>query len=92
MPAPCPFAIWIEPMPNGSMITFENYRGCKSAPHRKQRVNTLSKRLSVGGWVCRWCGNPIAIWRRVDAYYCKESCRKKAARMRKRRSSALISR
>lgn len=88
MPAPCPFAIWIEPMHEGSIITFENYRGCISAPHRSQRVNTIRKRLAVGNWVCRWCGDPIAIWKRIDTLYCGESCRKKAARKRKHRSSA----
>lgn len=83
MPAPCPFAIWIEPMHEGSLITFENYKGYKSAPHRRQRVNTIGKRLAAGDWVCRWCGDPIAILRRADTLYCRDGCRKKAARKRR---------
>ena len=77
VPAPCPFAIWIEAMQEGSFITFENYKDYKSAPHRRQRVNSLGKRLAAGDWVCRWCGDPIEVLRRADACYCRYSCQKR---------------
>ena len=88
MPAPCPFTIWIELMPEGSLVTFENYRGNKSAPDRSKRVNTFGKRFIAGDWVCRWCGDPIEVLRRADACYCRYSCQKKASRKRRQLSSS----
>ena len=84
MPAPDPYSIWIEPVMGGSVLMYYRYFGTGKAGNRKKRVARLCERLSQGDWVCRWCSDPIAIWRRTDARYCRERCRKKAARSRKR--------
>ena len=91
MPGPAPHAIWVETMLGGSLVTFENYFGQRQSLHREQRSKALSNRLSKNTWQCRWCSSSLPSWKRVDAYYCRESCRKKAARKRKQRSYVLIS-
>ena len=40
-------------------------------------------RLHIDGWACRQCCAPIPMYRRADARYCCEGCRKLAARRRR---------
>ena len=51
--------------------------------NRIARMNRISKNLSLNGWCCRWCGEPMPIYRRADARFCRERCRKASARARK---------
>lgn len=54
------------------------------------RIRKRAERLVnnyARGWNCLRCGQTIDPWKRVDARYCCESCRKMAARDRRRRSS-----
>ena len=38
------------------------------------------RRLRCDGWTCPECGEPVPMFRRADADYCREACRKRAAR------------
>ena len=91
MPAPVPHTIWIEPMFGGSLITFENYLGQRQSLHRQRRVTSLVTRISKNTWQCPLCSSPLPMWKRADAVYCRESCRKKAARGRKRHTWVSVS-
>ena len=91
MPGPDPHSIWIEPALGGSVLTYYRYFGTGKAGNRKKRVAMIGERLSRGVWNCRWCLDPMPIWRRVDALYCREGCRKRAARSRKKNSWVSIS-
>lgn len=50
--------------------------------HRNARAESVLKRLARG-WLCHWCRRPVPIYRRADACYCCEGCRKRGARARK---------
>lgn len=50
--------------------------------HRIDRAKRVLKRLQRG-WLCHWCGDPVPIYRRADARYCCQGCRKRAARERR---------
>ena len=51
--------------------------------HRLARVKAVLQNLSRNDWGCRYCGEPVPIYRRADARFCRERCRKAAARARK---------
>ena len=83
VPGPYPQAIWIEDAPNGAFsIYFEKYFWTGKTGHRAGRVATTARRLKAQTWRCLWCRNDLPVWRRADAKYCCEGCRKRAARAR----------
>ena len=51
--------------------------------HRIARLRAVVLNIRHGGWLCSWCRDPVPIWRRADARFCCEGCRKKAARQRR---------
>lgn len=85
MPAPLPNAVWIETGENGRpTVYFESaYWGGKSRD-RKRRAIAMLRKVARTGWFCGWCKEPIPYFRRVDAEYCCEGCRKRAARRRRK--------
>ncbi len=52
--------------------------------HRLARMKAIAKNLSILNWGCRYCGEPVPIYRRADARFCRERCRKASARERKK--------
>jgi len=48
--------------------------------HRIARWRAVSRRIKQDGWRCRFCGEKVPLFRRADAIFCREACRKKAAR------------
>jgi len=67
----------------GTLITFENYLGHRCSAHRRTRVETIATRIVKNTWKCAWCSSSLPIWKRADAIYCGESCRKKDAYQRR---------
>jgi hypothetical protein len=51
--------------------------------HRIARACATLRNLRRDGWRCVWCGDPIPAYRRVDAMFCREGCRKAHARARR---------
>ena len=51
---------------------------------RMQRAKAVLRNLRWGGWLCSWCFEPVPLFRRADAQFCCEGCRKRAARMRRK--------
>jgi hypothetical protein len=47
------------------------------------RAKRILRNLQWGGWLCQWCREPVPLWRRADARFCCEGCRKRAARQRR---------
>ena len=69
----------------------ENYLICPyCAPHRKPE-HQREKKLSINmdkfpkPWRCKHCDNPIPLYRRADARFCRKYCRKAVARLRRTR-------
>ena len=77
MPAPDPqgldigFTITAEVWPHGNRRT------------RIARMLAIHRSIRWDGWKCRWCNEPIALFKRADAKFCSEGCRKRAARQQR---------
>lgn len=83
MSGPDPHALWISEDQPPFMVSYESYFWSGNAGNRRRRAIAMLKRLVGRDWICRQCGDPLPDWRRVDTRYCRESCRKKAARRRR---------
>lgn len=83
-----PGGLWIEEYPDGGFsITCEVWsHGNKR--HRIARMNAVARRIKRDGWKCSACGEKVPLYRRADATYCRESCRKRMARERRGRRLA----
>lgn len=82
MPAPDPDALWIEEENGRLKVVYEAYLWTGNHGNRRARAIAIFLRLQRGDWKCRACGGPIPAFRRTDARYCRESCRKRAKRRR----------
>ncbi len=51
--------------------------------NRIARMMAVSRNIRFGGWKCRRCREPIALYKRADARFCSERCRKAEARERR---------
>lgn len=88
MPGPDPHALWIETDADQPTVSFQAYLSTGNNGNRWKRAVAMLRRLTRGDWKCRRCGEAIPDWRRVDAMYCRESCRKSAARWRRWKRSS----
>lgn len=83
MPAPDPDALWISKEDGRVSVTYESYLWSNSSANRKRRATAILRRIVYGTWRCKWCLKALPEWRRADAGYCCEGCRKRAARSRR---------
>ena len=68
-----------EPEGGGWSITYSGwFHGNRR--HRAARALAIASNLRRDGWRCEWCGDPVPAYRRADARYCREGCRKAAGR------------
>lgn len=83
MPGPDPNAITLgEDWPDRMTVLVETFMsGNRKA--RMARAKRILGNLYRGGWLCWWCRDPVPLWRRADARFCCEGCRKRAARERR---------
>lgn len=86
MPGPDPFGLIYDETPDGRPLVRAEIWADSRGPfpgnprHRLARARAVLLNLYRGGWLCPWCGDPVPIWRRADAVYCCEGCRKRARR------------
>ena len=84
MPGPDPNRLWIEDdNPRSARVCWQAYDWTGNNGNRRKRAMAILRRLHWGTWQCRWCGDTLPDHLRADALYCRESCRKKAARDRR---------
>jgi len=84
MAGPYPNTIWIESTASGGYhAEFERYFWTGNAGNRFERVKAIGKRIMQGTWRCKWCGDDLSQDKRADAQFCREGCRKRAARHRR---------
>ena len=64
------FQVWIEANPKS----------------RKARAIRILRQIGYHGegWRCRWCNDYIPTFKRADARYCSNGCRKADARARRK--------
>lgn len=82
MPAPDPSGLYIDEYDGGFSITCEIWWHGNRA-HRIGRMQRIARHIKWGGRKCCHCGGPIPLFKRSDARYCRERCRKAAARQRR---------
>lgn len=83
MPAPDPHGITIEERPHGWGVLVDTFL-LSGRTQRMARAKRILRNLVANGWACRWCNGPVPEFRRADAAYCGEGCRKRAARSRRK--------
>ena len=81
MPAPDPHAIELGDTGPLSLHVYQFM--CGNPRHRKDRAKRILTNLARNDWCCRECGEYVPFFRRADAEFCREGCRKKAARRRR---------
>lgn len=88
MPGPDPHALWIaDANPHRASVCFQAYYWTNNNGNRKARAIAILRRLQREDWRCLWCGDDLPDQRRADACYCREACRKRAARARRQNSA-----
>jgi hypothetical protein len=88
MPHPDPRALELVAQADGSMTVRAEIWPHGNRRHRIARLRAVARNLCFDGWRCLRCRTEIAIFKRADARYCSEQCRKCAARERRRRRPA----
>tara|TARA_R110000751_G_scaffold64782_8_gene132910 strand:- start:6122 stop:6379 length:258 start_codon:yes stop_codon:yes gene_type:complete len=83
MPTPDPDGLSVEYFEDGRFTVSAEVWPHGNRRHRIARMKGVLRNLSWGGWTCWECREPIPLFRRADARYCGESCRKRAARARR---------
>lgn len=89
MPGPDPHALWTEEYDGRVSVSFESYYSTGKDGHRKARAIAILRRIIRRNWHCDWCAEDLPEWRRADARYCSEGCRKRAARQRRAQRKAV---
>ncbi len=83
MPAPDPHGISLgEAAPGRISVLAESWL-CGNRKARMKRAVAILRNLQRGGWRCLWCGDPVPLYKRADARFCCEGCRKRAAQRRR---------
>ena len=83
MPAPDRDGVYIEENEDGTFRVQGLVWSPGNLRHHVARVRRILRNLRRNGWRCEWCGDPVPEYRRADARYCREQCRKKVARRRR---------
>ncbi|MEO0911751.1 MAG: hypothetical protein AAFY59_01995 [Pseudomonadota bacterium] len=69
MPGPDPRALWVERIDGTVRAVFECHRGAGNDGNPKARAFAMLRRITGGGWHCRWCGGDLPEWRGADAFF-----------------------
>lgn len=88
MPGPDPSGLDYNKAPDGRWrVTAEVWPQsglfASNRKHRIARLRTVVRNLERGGWLCSWCLDPVPIWRRADARYCCQGCKRSATSERR---------
>lgn len=81
MPAPDPHGINMGD--NGPLSLLVERWACGNHRHRMDRAKRILANLTRANWCCPECGDYVPLFRRADAVYCREGCRKRAQRRRR---------
>jgi RNA polymerase-binding transcription factor DksA len=83
IPGPERDGIEIEEFEGGAFRVYGEVWLNDNQRHRAARMRRIASNLRRNGWRCEACGDPVPTYRRADARYCGEWCRKKVARRRR---------
>lgn len=82
MPAPDPDGV-CEVCREDGRITVTGEQSWTNPRARNARMVRILRNVQRDGWRCRFCEDEVPLFRRADARYCSERCRKAAARARR---------
>ena len=85
MPGPHPEGIYFEEYDGRIIVSYYRYFWSGNVGNRKARAIAILRRLVRHNWKCSWCRETLPEWRRADVQFCRESCRKRAARWQRNR-------
>jgi len=83
MSGPDPFGIWVQYDAEGNTHVVYEQWDYGNRKTRQARASSILRNLKLG-WLCPVCFEPVPIYRRADAAFCSERCRKKQARKRRK--------
>lgn len=83
MPEPDPEGVQVEEYDDRTFRVWAEIWEHGNRRHRLARMQAVARNLRCGGWRCLECRRPVPLYRRADARFCTESCRKRAARRRR---------
>ena len=83
MPGPDANGVWIEKRSDGSYSVIAEFWADGNSTSRNARMDRIFENMRWGGWRCAWCLESVPTYKRADARYCRERCRKAAARARR---------
>jgi len=77
MPEPDPHAITLGEARPGqyALLVDTGFFGNRKA--RMARARAILRRMMRHDWQCLWCKAPLPLFRRADARFCCEGCRKR---------------
>ncbi len=75
--------IWIDDLDPPHVRLSWSYFVYQNSTRVKRKAAVLARLYARGLHFCDHCGDVIQPWRRIDARYCCEPCRKAAARQRR---------
>ena len=84
MPQPDPCGVYADERDDGLTFVCEVWAE-DNRRHRIARMRAIARRWRWGDWICRRCGEALPMWKRADARFCSEGCRKADARERRNR-------
>lgn len=64
---------------------FDSSVGGNERRNRENRAKAICRNVARDGWLCLVCRGEIGFHKRADALYCRERCKRAAARTRRRR-------
>lgn len=83
MPGPCPHSLWVEHDGSRFVVYYQRYFWTQNEGNRRERARVILARLRAGTWFCRWCDDELPEYKRADAQFCSEGCKRRAARARR---------
>ena len=83
MPQPDPNGLYLDEREDGSFTVTAEVWWHGNRRHRLARMLAVARNIARGGWRCWRCATEIALFKRADARYCGEQCRKATARERR---------
>lgn len=84
MPAPDPEGLHLEEYDGGDFNIMCEIWEHGNRRNRLARMKAVARNLLRGGWRCWGCREPVPLYKRADARFCSERCRKAQVRERRR--------
>jgi hypothetical protein len=76
MPTPDPNGLYIDEDENGRITITAEIWPHGNRRHRIARMKRVMRNVRTNRWRCWGCGGLMPLYKRADAKFCKERCRR----------------